>query len=198
MTAQPGVERRGRKGLLSRWLLRLIAVLHRWGESGWAGPAAATWGVLQGSVVPGPSDTLLVPLGLADPKRVWRLVAWAIVGSTIGGTIAWAIGALAYEDIAEPLLSLLGFDLDDLARTERLFSEKGWLLVAFSAFTPISTKLVCIAAGTFGMPLQEFVPALAVGRALRFLTMAIIVRFAGERLVGWAERKLGRPIESAT
>ena len=50
-----------KRSLLARTLDRL----HGWAESGWAGPAVGVWGVLQSSVVPGPSDTLLIPLGIA-------------------------------------------------------------------------------------------------------------------------------------
>src|SRR5688500_20349897 len=77
---------------LKRAIVHLYAALHRWGESGWAGSAVGGWGVLQGSVVPGPSDALLVPLGLADPRRGLVLAGWATAGATIGGLIAHAIG----------------------------------------------------------------------------------------------------------
>src|SRR5688500_8771980 len=68
---------------LKRAIVHLYAALHRWGESGWAGSAVGGWGVLQGSVVPGPSDAVLIPLGLADPRRALTLAAWATAGATV-------------------------------------------------------------------------------------------------------------------
>jgi membrane protein YqaA with SNARE-associated domain len=46
----------------------------------------------------------------------------------------------------------------------------------------LSTKLTCIAAGAFGLALPQFLPALMVGRAVRFAALTVILRFAGERL----------------
>jgi membrane protein YqaA with SNARE-associated domain len=64
--------------------------------------------------------------------------------------------------------------------------------------SPLSTKFVCIAAGAFGVPLGEFALALFAGRATRFTAIALIVRFAGERLRAYLERKFGRAPELTT
>lgn len=175
--------------------LQLVALLHRWAESGWAGPATGTWTLLQSSVVPGPADLLLIPLGLSDPPRVYRLAAWSIVGATLGGLLAYALGALAFETL-EPALGWVGVSAREVEASQGLFDEYGWMFVFVSTVTPVSTKLVCIAAGALGVPLPHFLFALVAGRAVRFLVISTIVRFAGERLVAKLERKVGRPIES--
>lgn len=176
-----------------RWV-RLVAVLHRWAESGWAGPATGVWTFLQSSVVIGPADLLLVPLGLSDPRRVYRLALWSVAGATLGAIVAFALGALAFESV-QPLLGWMGVGPEELERSRELFDEHGWLFVALSTVTPISTKLVCIAAGAFGVPFPHFVVAVFLGRATRFLVIATLVRFAGERLVRILERRTGRSIE---
>ena len=177
-------------------VLHLFAVLHRWAESGWSGSAVGTWAVLQGSVAPGPSDALLVPLGLADPKKAFRLAAWAITGATAGGLIAFAIGAFAFNEIGIPLLRLIGIGPEELASSRALFERRGWMLVLLSAVSPLSTKMVCMAAGAFGVPFPSFALALLGGRTARFLVVATVLRFAGARILGRIERTLGRPIES--
>lgn len=173
----------------------LVAVLHRWAESGWAGPATGTWTFFQSSVVPGPSDLLLIPLGLSDPPRVYRLAGWSIVGSTLGALVAFAIGALAF-DTAQPLLGWIGISAAEVEATRTLFERYGWMFVFISAVTPVSTKIVCIAAGALGVPLPHFFFAILAGRATRFLAVATLVRFAGERLVAKLEKRAGRPIET--
>src|SRR5919202_1459560 len=80
-----------------RRVLRLVATLHDWAESGWSKSATAAWGALQGSVVPGPADGLLIPLGLADPRRAYTLAIWALVGSCVGATGAYLLGAHAFD-----------------------------------------------------------------------------------------------------
>ena len=168
---------------------RVLATLHRWAESGWSGPAVGSWNAIQGAIVPGPADALLVPLGLADPPRVWRLATWAILGSVVGGLVAFSIGRFAFDEIGEPIFRLLGFGSEELAVLDRQFSRHGWLFVIVSTLTPISTKIVCIAAGAFGVPLPHFALALIAGRGGRFLFIAALIRFAGERFNRWLVRR---------
>lgn len=145
-------------------------------------------------MVPGPADTLLAPLGLADPHRVWRLVAWAIAGSIVGGLIAFAIGAFAFDALGAPLFDWLGFDRADLERSEELFDRHGWWFVLLSTITPVSTKMVCIAAGAFGVPFLPFVAVLVIGRTMRFLVIGMLLHVAGARILVRVERWLGRPL----
>jgi membrane protein YqaA with SNARE-associated domain len=180
-----------------RALVALVARLHRWAESGSAGGAVCTWSCLQGSVVPGPSEALFLPLGLADPRRALRLAAWAAVGAIAGGLIAYGIGRFAFDRVGAPLLSLFGFGPARWHAMAGLFARRGAMLVLLSTVSPLSTKLVCIGAGAFGVPFPAYFLALALGRVGRFGVLGLIVRFAGDRLVARLERKLGRPIEAA-
>jgi membrane protein YqaA with SNARE-associated domain len=148
-----------------------------------------SWAVLQGSVVPGPSEALLVPLGLADPPRVLPLAAWASVGATIGGVAAYALGAVALESAALPVARLLGVSAADFEARRTLFEQRGWMVVLFSTLSPLPTKLVCMAAGAFGVPPGPFTLALGLGRAARFTAVSLLIRFAGERFTGWLERR---------
>jgi membrane protein YqaA with SNARE-associated domain len=163
-------------------LSRLIAALHRWAESGWAGAATATWELLQSSVLPGPSGVVFAPLAIADPPRAPRLAVWGLAGAIAGGCIAYLIGAHAFDAVGRPMLSALGVGEARIAASEAAFARHGWWLVFLSTITPLSTKLTCVAAGAFGFPVVQFLPALLVGRALRFAVLTVLLRFAGERL----------------
>ena len=70
-----------------------------------------------------------------------------------------------------------------------MFARHGWLLVFWSTVSPLSTKLTCIAAGAFGLPFIEFIPALVVGRVIRFAVLTVLLRFAGERLLARLVRR---------
>jgi membrane protein YqaA with SNARE-associated domain len=175
-----------------RALLRLMDALRRWAESGWAGPAVGTWAFLQGSVVPGPSEALLVPMGLADPPRVLPLAAWATVGATVGGVAAYVIGASALDAVAVPLVGLFGMSATDFEARRTLFEQRGWLVVLFSTVSPLPTKFVCMAAGAFGVPPFAFTLALGLGRAARFTAVSLVIRFTGERWVARLERRRAR------
>ncbi len=177
-------------------LLRLIATLYRWGESGRAPLATFTWGVLNGSVVPGPSDTVLAPLGLADPRRAFELAWWSVAGSVIGGVIAYAIGAV-FLDVGLRLLGLLGITHAQFEGLRGLFAERGWMVVVIGALPMGSPKLVSIAAGAFRLPFWEFILALAAVRVVRYMVVAVLLRFAGTQLVQWVSRKLGRRVPAS-
>jgi len=163
-------------------LLRFITALHRWAESGWAATATATWEVLQSSVVPGPSGAVFAPLAISDPPRAPRLAAWAAAGAIAGGCIAYLIGAQAFEGLGHAMLSAFGVGEARIAASQSMFERHGWLLVFVSTVSPLSTKLTCIAAGAFGLPFVQFIPALVVGRMIRFSALTVLLRFAGERL----------------
>jgi membrane protein YqaA with SNARE-associated domain len=163
-------------------LSRLYAALHRWAESGWAGTATASWEVLQSSIVPGPSGAVFAPLVIADPERGPKLACWAVAGAVVGGCVAYLIGAQAFESVGRTVLSTLGVSEAKLAASAGMFERHGWMLVFIATISPLSTKLTCIAAGAFGLPLPQFLPALMVGRAVRFAALAVLLRFAGERL----------------
>ena len=163
-------------------LSRILAALHRWAESGWAGAATATWEVMQSSVVPGPSGAVFAPLAVSDPPQAPRLAVWGLAGAVAGGCIAYLIGARAFEGLGRDILSMLGVSAATVASSEALFDRHGWLLVFASTISPLSTKLTSIAAGGFGLPFLTFLPALIVGRALRFAVLTVVLRFAGEKL----------------
>jgi len=161
---------------------RLIALLHRWAESGWAGAATATWEFLQSSVVPGPSGTVFAPLVVADPDRAPRLALWATLGAILGGCVAYLIGARGFSGMGHAIMTTLGVSEARLVRTEAMFAHHGALLVFISTISPLSTKLTCIAAGAFGLALPQFLPSLIVGRIIRFAMLAVLLRLAGERV----------------
>lgn len=182
---------------LSRFAYRMLVRCHRWAESGWGGAAVAGWGLLQSSVVPGPSDAVLVPLGIADPGKVFRLAAWATLGATAGGLIAYTIGLTSFDHLGRPLLDLMGVSPARLDASRAAFARHGWQIVLLSTMSPLSTKAICLAAGAFGVPAWQFLPALLVGRGLRFLAVALAIRLAGPRLLNWLSKKVGQaPVAS--
>src|SRR5215212_5551602 len=112
---------------------------------------------------------MLVALGLADPPKAFRLALWAALGATAGGCLAFAIGALGFDAVGAPALGLIGIDRAAIESQRTTFAERGAWFVFGSTVSPLSTKLVCIAAGALGVPFWEFLLALGVGRTLRFL-----------------------------
>ncbi len=181
-----------RGGRISRAIYRLLGFFHRAAESGWGGRAVAAWAYLQASVVPGPTDAVIFPLALADPRRAFRLATFAVVGAVLGGLTAYAIGVGFVAGWGAGFLEMLGISPAAALEANRaLFERRGWILVLLSTVSPLSSKLVCIAAGAFGLPLWHFLPALAAGRAIRNYTIATVLRLAGPTLLARLARRAG-------
>lgn len=176
-----------------RRLLGIMNVLHRWAESGWSNTAVFAWGVAQGSVVPGPADGVMIPLSIADPRRAYKLAVFATFGSVIGGILAWFIGGHLFAEVGTTVLEWVGMTEPRMDVTRELVDRYGWMIIAFSAIVPISTKTVCITAGVLGMPFPEFVTGIVIGRTVRYAVIATILKFAGERLGNWLMRRSGAP-----
>jgi membrane protein YqaA with SNARE-associated domain len=170
---------------------RVIATLHDWAESGWGGPAVAVYGVAQGSVMPGSSDLMLVALGLSDPPKAFRLALWAALGSSLGGIGAYAIGMFGFDAVSQ-VLGVFGIHQAAIEGFRTSVGQQGAWYVFGSTMSPLPTKLVCMAAGAMGVPFGKFLLALSVGRTIRFLVVALVVRFAGERLMAWLSRRRER------
>ena len=138
--------------------------------------------------MPGPADALLVPFGLADPRRVYALALWALAGSTLGGIAAYIAGAFAFQGLVAPVLGFFGIDPHELAVIRTWLVRYGWLAVVGSSISPFPSKLVSVSSGAFGMPFPVFALALGAGRAVRFFTIAALIRLAGERIARWWRR----------
>jgi membrane protein YqaA with SNARE-associated domain len=175
--------------------VRLLARLHRLAEAGWAATAVGAWAFLQASVIPGPVDAVLVPLGLADPRRAWRFAWSALAGGTLGGIVAYSIGTLAFESVGRAILGWLGVAPPEVEQFRALFSEKGLWLVLVSTLTPLPSKLVAIAAGAFGVPVLPFIATIILGRGIRFGVVAAVVRYFGDRVERCIERRYGRTLD---
>lgn len=181
-------------GGLSGAFLRLYGWLHRLGERGWASTAIGGWSFLQGAIVPGPVDGLLIPFGLADPPKVWRFAWAAVLGSVLGTLVAYTIGVFAFDSVGQVVLGWAGFGPAAVEKLRGAFRAKGWLLVLVSTWTPVSIKLISISAGAFGVPVWKFMLAIFLGRGIRFLTVAAVVHFFGDRVEAWVERKYGKSL----
>jgi len=173
--------------------LALWAAVERFAHARGAVPGTFLWNLSQGSVVPGPSELLMVPLAIADPPRTTVLAVAAWTGSVIGGCVAYGIGALAFEPLAKPVLMLLGVNDAMIVQVTTLMAKYGWLLIVGSTVTPISAKVIMITAGATGLPFSGFIAGLAAGRLLRYTIIVALLRASAGPLHRLREQLLHRP-----
>ena len=139
---------------------------------------------------PIPPDVLLIPMILANIKRAWLYAFVTTITSVIGGLAGYAIGYLAYEQIAEPLLLSLGKQAA-MSLFSSSINENGFLIVLTAGISPIPFKVVSVMSGFTQMPVFVFVLSALLGRATRFFVVATLLKYYGETIKSFIETYLG-------
>lgn len=145
---------------------------------------------LESSVFPIPPDLLMIPMILARPQRAWVIASVALVASVLGGLLGYAIGALAYDSIGQPILAAMG-KADAMAEFNTRFNDFGFWAVLTAGVTPFPYKVITIMSGWTGMPLATFVATSILARALRFFVVAGLLRTFGAPVREFIEKRLG-------
>ena len=139
---------------------------------------------------PIPPDVLLIPMILANIKRAWLYAFVTTITSVMGGLVGYAIGYLAYEQIAEPLLLSLGKQAA-INLFSNSINENGFLIVLTAGISPIPFKVVSVMSGFTQMPVFVFLLSALLGRATRFFVVATLLKYYGETIKGVIETYLG-------
>jgi membrane protein YqaA with SNARE-associated domain len=145
---------------------------------------------VESSVFPIPPDVLMIPMILAHPSRAWLIALVALVSSVIGGLLGYAIGALAYEQIGQPILEALGKG-DAMAEFSTRFNSFGFWAVLTAGVTPFPYKVITIMSGWTAMPLGTFIATSILARGLRFFIVAALLWKFGAPIRDFIERRLG-------
>jgi membrane protein YqaA with SNARE-associated domain len=139
---------------------------------------------------PIPPDILLIPMILANIQKAWFYAFVATITSVMGGLVGYAVGFLAYSEIAEPLLISLGKQSAMILFSNSI-NENGFLIVLTAGISPIPFKVVSIMSGFTQMPLLVFLVSAMLGRATRFFVVATLLKYYGETIKNFIETYLG-------
>ncbi len=175
--ARPGPLRR-----LYLWTMRQAQ-----GKHAWRSLAAVSFA--ESSFFPIPPDVMLLPMMLADRKRVFLLAGLCTVASVLGGIVGYAIGMFLFDSIGNWLVSLYGYE----AKMEALrhqYAEYGAWIILIKGATPIPYKLITIASGIFHYPFAMFVLLSVITRAARFYMLAVLIHLFGEPIRNFVEKRL--------
>jgi membrane protein YqaA with SNARE-associated domain len=145
---------------------------------------------IESSFFPIPPDALLVPMILANPRKAWLYAGIAMLGSVMGGLFGYGLGALAFEQIGQPLLTALGKDQAVLDYSER-FNAIGFWTVLTAGVTPLPFKVITIMSGATAMPIGLFLTTAFIARGIRFFAIAALLWFFGDQIRYFIERYLG-------
>ena len=173
---------------------RMIKGLYDW-TMGMADHPRALWvlavvAFIESSVFPIPPDVIMIPMILAQPSRAWLIAAVALVSSVLGGMLGYAIGALAFETIGQPILASLG-KADAMAEFNTRFNDLGFWAVLTAGVTPFPYKVITIMSGWTGMSLTTFIATSILARGLRFFILAGLLWKYGAPMRDFIEKRLG-------
>ena len=152
--------------------------------------ALAVVAFVESSFFPIPPDILMIPMIIARPNRAWLIAGVALLASVLGGLLGYAIGALAFENLGQPILASLG-KTDAMAEFSTRFNDMGFWAVLVAGVTPFPYKVITIMSGWTGMPLGTFIMTSILARGLRFFVVAGLLWRFGAPIRDFIERRLG-------
>jgi len=173
---------RGLRALYA-WMLRNAEGRHAWG-------ALAAFAFAEASFFPIPPDVMLVPMMLANRKRIFALAAWCTFWSLLGGALGYAIGALFWDTAGLWLVNTLHIPLASVEALRVKYASNAWLIAA-QGLTPIPFKLVTISAGLAHVNFLTFLAYAAVARSVRFILLeGVAVALFGAQAQRFIEKRL--------
>jgi len=158
-----------------------------WAATPYALPALVALSFAESSFFPVPPDVLLIALCFCNPRRWLSLAAWCTAASVVGGMLGYFIGWGLWETVGLPIVQM--YHGEAVVETVRAWYEAyGFFGVLVAAVTPIPYKVFTIASGMMSFDLGQFVLASVIGRSMRFILVAGLIRLFGARIRPFMER----------
>ena len=158
-------------------------------ESKQALPTLAAVSIAESSFFPIPPDVILVPMCLAQPQKARMFALVCTVASVLGGILGYFIGAFLYDTLGKWLISLYGYG-DSVDAFRAAYAEWGSWIILIKGMTPIPYKIVTIASGFAGYDFFMFVLLSLITRGARFFLVAELLRYFGEPVREFIEKRL--------
>ncbi|WP_288061798.1 YqaA family protein [Rodentibacter caecimuris] len=143
---------------------------------------------------PIPPDVMLIPMSMSKPQSAGKFALYTAIASVLGGMVGYAIGYFA-TDWVQGIVQQWGYG-DHWATAMKWFEQWGVLVVFVAGFSPIPYKVFTICAGVMQMAFFPFVLTAFISRAARFLLVAKLAAWSGEKfavklrksieIIGWS------------
>ena len=144
----------------------------------------------ESSFFPIPPDVLLIPITIARRHEWVRIAMLCTVASVLGAFLGYAIGALLFEAVAQPILDFYGKG-DSFEKLKGWYDEWGGWAVLAAALTPFPYKVITIFSGVVGFNLITFAIVSIIGRGARFFLVAWLCARYGQPIRSFIEKYLG-------
>lgn len=132
---------------------------------------------------------MLIPMSMSKPQSATRYAIYTTIASVLGGIVGYAIGLYAFEWVKDLIVSW-GMQAS-FEKAQLWFETYGVAVVFLAGFSPIPFKVFTVCAGVMQMAFLPFVLTAAISRFARFILVAKLSAWGGEK---YAE-KIRRSIE---
>jgi len=165
--------------LAAKWKFVILPVLLKLGF--WGAGAAA---LFDSSSIPIPMDILIAGWVWNDKGHFWVYCLMGAAGSAIGGLVPYGIGRAGGE-----LFLLKRVNRQRFEALRLRFERQEFLAVMIPSMLPPPTpwKMFVFAAGVFEMRVLPYMAAVAAGRFVRWMILALLVLKLGPGAVGLVE-----------
>lgn len=165
------------------WLMSLAASKH-------APLSLGAISFAESSFFPLPPDILLIPMVVAKRQHWFIYASICTISSVLGAFVGYAIGALLFQLIGEPLLQFYGAE-NSFERFVQWYDQWGGWGIFLAAVTPFPYKVLTIFSGSIGFNLLQFALISIIGRGLRFFLVSGLLYMFGEPIRIFIEKRLG-------
>lgn len=138
---------------------------------------------------PIPPDVMLIPMAMSKPQNATKYAIYTTIASVLGGIIGYGIGYFAFDWVKE-IIANWGMQAN-FDKAMSWFETWGVAVVFLAGFSPIPYKVFTVCAGVMQMAFFPFVITSAISRFARFILVAKLSAWGGEK---YAE-KIRRSIE---
>jgi membrane protein YqaA with SNARE-associated domain len=128
-------------------------------------------------------------MALARPGMAWRFAAICTAASVAGGALGYEIGYALFNRLALPILHAYHYE-DAFAHFQATYAKWGLWVILVKGLTPIPYKIVTIASGAAKFDFPLFMAASLVTRGVRFFLVAGLLRYFGDPMRVFIERRL--------
>ncbi|CAB0149866.1 Inner membrane protein YqaA [Pseudidiomarina piscicola] len=129
-------------------------------------------------IFPIPTDVMLAPMAMTQPKRAWTFALITTVASVLGGIAGYWLGYFAFEPFVLPLIEWAGYQ-DKLATITQWFQDYGFWIIFLAGFSPLPYKLFTVTGGMLQVMFIPFVLGSLISRGLRYFLVAWLLRTGG-------------------
>ncbi len=145
---------------------------------------------VESSFFPLPPDILLIPLVLKQRTKAFRIAAYCMTFSVLGGAFGYAIGHFLYDVIGVPILNFYNYKPAFEGFCQN-YNQYGAWIVFGAGITPFPYKIITIASGVTGLNFFIFMVASLLARGLRFFIISALLWKWGKSMQTFIEKNLG-------